>query len=301
MTALCHLCRGPSAGPAFPYSTVWNGRRFDYLNCAKCGSTFVWPLPSESDFEAMYAKGAYHDMFYAEAADPDEFGASLALLDAHFARPIRLLDFGCGNGAFLAAARRFGHDCQGVEQSADSIEAAARSSGVAVRSLEQVEASGERYHVIRAADVLEHLPAPADVLQRLEKLLAPGGYFLIEGPLEKQRSLVYGFASRLKAARRLLGLDQEGVIPPYHLTSTNWRSQRCFFENVAGLRVCAHELYETGWPYPTEASPGAGIGGLVRSVVGAVAVRAARTATGRRLGLANRFRALLQTSAAEAQ
>ena len=67
-----------------------------------------------------------------------------------------------------------------------------------------MKASGRRYDIIYMGDVLEHLPAPAATLRDLDGLLAPGGLFFVEGPLEDNVSLVYYSA-------RLFGLPSEMI------------------------------------------------------------------------------------------
>jgi SAM-dependent methyltransferase len=251
----------------------------------------VTPLPSAADFGVMYDRGAYHDVHYASVAETDELRRSLSFLAARKSGG-RLLDFGAGNGAFLLGAGRHGYDGQGIEQGASSIELAGRNSGMKVGSLEAVEQSADRFDVIHLADVLEHLPEPGAVLTRLARLLAPGGVFFLEGPLEKQRSLVYHFASTLKAARRAMHLDRDGDFPPYHLTLTDWHSQAYFFEQVMGYALLERELYETAWPYPAGIERGASLGSKVRGVVGLAAVRVAASSTGKKFGFANRFRVI---------
>jgi SAM-dependent methyltransferase len=253
----------------------------------------VTPLPRAEDFERMYDRGAYHDVHYAEVGDTEELRASLEFLGARAAGG-RLLDFGAGNGAFLLAAGRRGYTARGVEQGATSIALARQNSGLEVGSLAEVEQSGDRFDIIHLADVLEHLPQPGTILQRLSRLLAPGGVFFLEGPLEKQRSLVYHFASTLKAARRRLHLDRDGDFPPYHLTATDWRCQAHFFEAVMGYTLHERALYETAWPYPAGIDRTAGLARNVRGAVGRAAIAVATTGLGKRLGFGNRFRVIAE-------
>lgn len=287
----CPLCGGAAGKPAFPYATVWQGRRFDYVACRGCGCTFATPLPTPAELDRMYAAGDYHDIHYTTLAETDQRRAAFAFLARHVPAG-RLLDFGAGNGAFLLAAKQRGYDAEGVEQGESSIALAAANAGVPVRPLEAVEASGARFAVIHLADVLEHLTEPAAILRRLEALLAPGGLFFLEGPIEKQRSLVTGFATTLKAARRRLRLDRDGDFVPYHLTMTDWRAQAHFLQGVMGYTVAAAELYETGWPYAAPVSRSASPGRNLRAVIGNAAIRWAETPLGRRLAFADRFRVI---------
>ncbi len=285
----CPLCGGSPDGPAFPFSTQWNGRRFDYVGCGACGSAFVTPLPDAGDLARMYDPAVYHDIHYAGEEIGPELRHTIATLCRQAPPPRSLLDFGCGAGVFLRLAADAGYASHGVEQNCGAIDSAAARTDLPVSTIEEVESSGARFDIIHLADVLEHLPDPAATLRRLEALLSPTGQFLIRGPLERQTSLVFLASSTVKKARRLVGRDREGSHPPYHLTLTSWASQRHFFGAVMGYEVTSHDLVETGWPLLG--------GGRVHDLIGGLAVRASRTLPGRRLGLANRFTAFLRPQA----
>jgi SAM-dependent methyltransferase len=202
----------------------------------------------------------------------------------------RLLDVGCGNGAFLKAAAEAGYQVAGIEQNAGSIALAAERSGERVTDLGTALAAAERYDIVHLADLLSHLPQPAEVLRALEGLLAPGGLFLIEGPLEKQRNPVY---LALLAASRLR--RRRGRHAPLHLSFIDWRSQRALFERRLGYRLVASDLYETGWPFSTSAA-GGGLGARGKAAIARFAIVLSRSPLGRPLGAFNRFRALLEPS-----
>ncbi len=287
----CMLCGGASAGPAFPYATRWGGSRFSYVECAQCRCTFVTPVPTPAQFEAMYRKTAYHDVHYDGLEISDDMRGAMNMLSRHAPAGGLLLDFGCGNGAFLRAATEAGYVCHGIELDEEARKSAARNSGCPVRSLEATVAAEGRYAVIHLGDVLEHLPDPAATLRTLEQLLDRDGVFFVEGPLEKQRSLVRWTAAGVKRLRRAFGNDREGAIPPFHLTLTDWRCQRRFFEVTVGYACVDHRIEETGWPYLQAAGAGPSWGGRIRKAIGVAAKAAANIPS---LGLGNRFQAVLK-------
>lgn len=94
----------------------------------------------------------------------------------------RLLDIGCGNGAFL---RTFGQLCPkwrlfGFEQSDASRNEVLEIVGVEdfyYGSLDEVEGN---FDIISMLYVIEHLPAPVDVMKKVHDLIEPGGAFLIQ-------------------------------------------------------------------------------------------------------------------------
>ena len=287
--APCILCGGPPSGPAFPFASLWEGTVYRRLGCARCGCTYVTPLPKLDVLDRLYRPAAYHERFYAGPGDPDS-ADSLALIARRFDRSVTLLDVGCGNGDFLRAAIGSGYRAEGIEQNRQAIAFAARRSDAPVWSLDQLAASGRRFDLIRLASVQGHLPDPGQTFRRLEALLAPGGHFLVCGPLEKQPSLVYWTATSAKRARRMLGRERITAAPPHHLSSVSWASQRFFLQSVLGYRLSDIALEDTGWPYLPGDAADRSIGATVRRSVGAAAVRLSRTRIGRRLGLANSFR-----------
>lgn len=242
----------------------------------------------------MYSRASYHDEHYAELVTGGRYGRSAAVLRAHVGPGARLLDFGCGNGSFLVAARDAGFNVEGIEFSPSAIEGARERTGLPVSDLETVRARGGRFDVVHLGDVLEHLPHPRETLTDLAGLLTPGGAFFIEGPLQSNPSVVFFVAALTKKVKRLLGRDRPGVTPPTHLILVAQRAQRQFFTRAMGYREVFFHVSENGWPYrverPTRLSPG----GLVRRAIGLAAVIASRVVPGRPRPLGNRFEALLE-------
>lgn len=94
----------------------------------------------------------------------------------------RLLDVGCALGHFLeVAGERF--DAVGVEPD-PSTSAQARAAGLSVitGTLAAVTAPPGGFDVVTLLHVIEHLDSPHRTLQRVSRLLAPGGVVMIETP-----------------------------------------------------------------------------------------------------------------------
>src|SRR4029079_7249549 len=90
----------------------------------------------------------------------------------------RVLDIGCANGALL---EYFGPtwDRYGIEPSAEA-GALAESRGVRVLAptIEQLPTQ-ERFDLILAIDVVEHIPDPVPFFERVGRHLRPGGAFVL--------------------------------------------------------------------------------------------------------------------------
>lgn len=90
---------------------------------------------------------------------------------------IKLLDFGCGHGQFLAICKQFGINGFGVDRAIDRIK---YGQVTILPSLDDLHESN--FHVITLFEVLEHLDNPAPILKALHKRLVRGGLLILETP-----------------------------------------------------------------------------------------------------------------------
>jgi 2-polyprenyl-3-methyl-5-hydroxy-6-metoxy-1,4-benzoquinol methylase len=95
----------------------------------------------------------------------------------------RVLDIGCGNGAFLWHMRSLGWEVCGVEPDPQSA-AQAQSAGLDVRIgyLQQQSLLEASFDAITAFHVIEHLHDPVGTLRACFKLLKPGGHLTLATP-----------------------------------------------------------------------------------------------------------------------
>lgn len=286
----CLLCLAEADGLAFPYETLWQGRHFTYHGCRSCGSTSIFPVPSPTELAAVYTWDRYHSVHFAvEGLARHE--DSVDFLESNVPGRRRILDYGCGDGGFLIAAARRGHECAGVEYEASTVENVHRRTGLPVYRADALPSLGDTFDVVHLNDVLTHLPDPAGALRRLEKLLSPNGVFFIEGPLENNVSVASLVASTAKRARRVLKRDRIPTIAPTMLTRTTRDGQLDFFRRRLALEVRRFEVYETGWPYYVENRVYRSPTDVLKQALGLAAVALARLDHQHRLG--NRFRSIL--------
>lgn len=185
--------------------------------CRSSGLEFFTP-EDVAGSAAFYAQLQQREDYYQD--NKWEFDAALADM-----RPgDRLLELGCGDGAFLDRAAHNGCDATGLEINADAV-AAARSRGLQVEMtpLEQfARTHAGQYDVVAAFQVLEHVPTLRAVLDDMVALLKPGGRLLIAVP--NQASFV------LRVPGNVLDM------PPHHLS--RWRASTLrYLPEVLPLRV----------------------------------------------------------------
>ncbi len=210
----------------FPYG----GRDFEIWACSECGLGYTDPVPAEADSPALYQARSSRDFLPSDSRLLAWIKDWLARRDARsFCRGMRedatILDYGCGNGAFVRAmaaekprARVLGCDYH-------SAAPPGLDSG-SYLSYGELDKVGGGIDLILLRHVLEHTYHPVDLLTDLGELLRPGGVIGIESP-------------NLEAGvRHLFGRDWNGWYVPYHTLHFTRRSLQMVIEG-AGLQVAS--------------------------------------------------------------
>ncbi|HEY7498513.1 MAG TPA: class I SAM-dependent methyltransferase [Vicinamibacterales bacterium] len=104
----------------------------------------------------------------------------------------RLLDYGCGDGTFLALVQDLFPSAVGVDQSADQIvDCTARFAALPAMAFLTTDClSGashqHRYDIVVCMEVLEHCPddIQREVLDRIQAVMRPGGTLVVSVPIE---------------------------------------------------------------------------------------------------------------------
>jgi glycosyltransferase involved in cell wall biosynthesis len=196
---------------------------------------------------------------------PDE-GSSHSLLLEWVARraPGRVLDLGCADGALALELRAAGHHVTGVDVVADP-EVKGRVDVFVAADLdaglpaEVVDAAP--FDVILAADVVEHVRQPLNVLDQLHDVLAPGGRVFVSVP---------NFGHWYPRGRVLAGrfdYDRRGILDEGHV---RFFTQRSFERLLHRSGWFALQRDVTGLPFDVADRGGdaAGVGSLLKRAVG---------------------------------
>ncbi len=123
----------------------------------------------------------------------------------------RLLDVGCGSGAFLDVMKQLGWETHGVEISPEAA-ATARRKGhhIVGTTIDDELGEPQSYDLVYMWHTLEHTYSPRRALAHVHRVLRPGGRFLVSVPNVGgiQAALFGRFWSALDAPRHLYHFDR---------------------------------------------------------------------------------------------
>jgi 2-polyprenyl-3-methyl-5-hydroxy-6-metoxy-1,4-benzoquinol methylase len=190
----CLLCGGPNWAPLLEAPDTTQGGTglwFAVVQCHDCGLCFTNPRPTPAAIAQFYPT-----VYRPHHLQPERRNGWWHRLTRCFHRPRkerkliarfgrgRLLDFGCGSGAFLERMRRQGWDVTGLDISAPTIDRVRGDLGLNALcgSLPHPDLSPESFELITMWHSLEHVHAPLEVLREAHRLLVPGGKLLVEVP-----------------------------------------------------------------------------------------------------------------------
>ena len=182
---------------------------FSLVQCEDCGLVFVNPRPLDEELGKLYPPGTYYSLQHPDAMwkggrqrlkslaikfVSGRHNTSCARAGARLLRRIisvsipyveggRILDIGCGSGAYLDLMCDAGWETYGVETAEVGAERA-RVRGHKIYSGELLDAGfpPEHFDAILMHHVLEHVPNPAAVLGECSRILKGGGLIAINVP-----------------------------------------------------------------------------------------------------------------------
>jgi SAM-dependent methyltransferase len=180
-----HLAVAGDMGDAglIPTTDQFGTALADIVRCRRCGHMQLAAFPSEEDLSESYAEAESEDYV---AEEDGQRATARAVLDRieHQVEPGKLLDLGCWVGFLLDEARQRGWETTGVEPSEFASAFARDRLGLDVRTqgLFDAELEPGAYDAVFMGDVIEHLPAAGDALDRIAELLAPSGVLALALP-----------------------------------------------------------------------------------------------------------------------
>ncbi|RJP29009.1 MAG: glycosyltransferase [Candidatus Omnitrophota bacterium] len=230
---------------------LFKGKEYFLVRCVDCGFIYLDPMPSKDVLEGIYTGDSYFNEYYIPGADKlgclqDDDLASPHHLKAisamkKFVSSGDLLDVGCAAGAFCLQAQRAGFNVYGLEPNKKMSEHASSRLKAEIKNGEFCKGiyPGNRFDVINMADVLEHVPSPAESLELAGNLLRDSGILVLEQPLTYNRSLFNIFLR----FNMLFKKERLSDSPPTHLWEFRPETLRAILKTT-GFEVIYEEVYE---------------------------------------------------------
>ncbi len=127
---------------------------------------------------------------------------------------LRALDVGCGGGVLAEPLARLGADVTGIDLAGESLDAARRHAadqGLQItylhKSVAALAAAGERFDLVVASEVIEHVEGQAAFVRDLGRVVAPEGTLC----LTTVNRTFSSFAQAIVAAEYVLGWLPRGT------------------------------------------------------------------------------------------
>jgi SAM-dependent methyltransferase len=193
----CPLCGGEAYARVIGRARDLIARRpgeFSVERCERCGLVATRPQPDAAALAAYYRdvySGSGAALAQWAQAGPigsrvARYRARVVLRHATVGSHSRVLDVGCGYGAFLAALDRpGGPSLSGIDTDAGCIAAAVSPDRIAYRVSTPEALAREQpgsFELVTLFETLEHMPDPVRALRAVHALLVPGGMCVVEVP-----------------------------------------------------------------------------------------------------------------------
>ena len=168
---------------------------FHHHFCVDCECLYVSPRLNNAALEELYADEYYSEMYsksmipffdkrkeligkskYSQVID------SIESVRKNKAKSLRVLDIGAGIGEVISVFNDNGHDCEAIEVNSTAID---QLKNIGIKVFEDSFYNydlNEKFDVIMAWGVVEHITDPSLFLSKVYSLLKPAGVFVSEVP-----------------------------------------------------------------------------------------------------------------------
>ncbi len=171
----CPICGSRDSAP-YLSAPVEHGT---YSVCSRC--ELVWLNEEQSKAELVqHYRREYHNGIYTHTFEEDMEAAKIRFRAYYRDLPqdSRVLDVGCGNGAFLKVCEARGVEAVGT----DLAIGASESVDVYEQDLLDIHFPTDYFDAISLFDVLEHVPNPLALLKECHRILKQNGKIVVEIP-----------------------------------------------------------------------------------------------------------------------
>lgn len=202
---ICPLCKSPAYRVFEGMSGYVLGTKYDVYECSNCNSSFVDPMSNlKEEYDLIYGKenvkDAVYNYYYYVASGVKSvknplkvlseytaiyWGVLKAFKDSDVKEGVKILEVGSGLGYFTYALNKAGYKAEGLEYSDTATDFANSFFGntYTCGTIENYAKNNkEKYDVVVATEVIEHVESPESFIGAFLEVLKPGGKIIITTP-----------------------------------------------------------------------------------------------------------------------
>ena len=225
---------------------------YSVFKCNTCNLERTTPRPTAATIAAYYPSNyaPYHvtcEEVHNSKSKVRGWMRHFLSLNTRILPPIllgRMLEIGCSSGSYMEQARLQGWQVDGIEFSDDAA-SIARSKGFKVQSgsLEKASAPQDKYDLITAWMVLEHLHEPIFALQKLKEWIKPEGYLVASVPVSKSLAKFFfkEYCYDLHLPNHLFHFTPKTL--KNVLTNSGWMLERVFWQRNCNTLLWSFEYW----------------------------------------------------------
>ena len=201
------------------HSKIFEKDGFDFRKCDECETVFISPRPESKALEWWYtcSEQVKHSAKILEKTEANRMPIYKNRIDNIFKRishPVdSVLEIGCSNGNLLSLLQKIKPElkCTGIDMSPDALKMAEKKEVrcINISAEEYAEKSKEKYDLILAFEILEHVYDPLALVNALKELLNKDGVIYMTMP----NYIAYDFLQ--------VGDVYRNIIAPSHLNYFN--------------------------------------------------------------------------------
>lgn len=203
----CPLCGGTDrkfefTGKEHEYKNTTD-EEFDFFRCRRCSLVYMDSRPAEFDLPQIYPHNYYSHV--ANNASPEDLKLNSRIGKALHKRLLgrvggnilpfmkldesrSMLDVGCGGGRSLGSIHHeYGTQCVGIDfDIREDLLEKYQTGPITLRkgNFLEYDFGSEKFDVIYASHLIEHIDSPVRFLEKAGSVLKPGGLCVIETPNE---------------------------------------------------------------------------------------------------------------------